>query len=56
MENGFNDLRAEIGTVGSETDAKFDKLNRKIEARFNLIALVGGVIVILQVLGALGII
>ncbi len=56
LENGFNDLRAEIRAARNETDAKLDKLDREIDARFSLIALLGGVIVVLQVLGALGII
>ncbi len=74
LENGFNDLRAEIrladtkldkleqkmgarfDTFIQQTDVKFDKLDRKIDARFSLVALLGGVIVVLQVPGALGII
>ena len=56
LKSGFNDLRAEIRTARNETDTKLGKLDRKIDARFSLIALLGGVIVVLQVLGALGII
>lgn len=92
LENGFNDLRAEIRLTDTkiakleqkfdtrfdkldqkidnfaqqtdakfdkltqQTDDKFDKLDRKIDARFSLIVFLGGVIVVLQVLGALEII
>ncbi len=63
LENGFNDLRAEIRLTDAKIDkleqkmdAKFDKLDRKIDARFSLIVLLGGVMVVLQVLSALGII
>ena len=74
LENGFNDLRAEIRLADAkfdkleqkmdakfdklieQADIKFDKLDRKIDARFSVIASLGGVIIILQVLGALGII
>jgi hypothetical protein len=56
LENGFNEMRAEIRVSRTETDSKFDKLDKKIDARFNMIALLGGVLVVLQVLSALDII
>lgn len=56
LENGFNDVRAEIRASRVDTDAKFDKLEKNLESRFNLIAIGGGIIVVLQLLSALDII
>jgi len=56
LENGFNEMRTEIRASRADNDTKFDKLDKKIDARFNLIALLGGLVVVLQVLSALDII
>jgi hypothetical protein len=35
MEDGFRDLRSEIGDLRKEMDARFDRLGERLEARFD---------------------
>lgn len=56
LEGQTAEIRSDIRGLRADIDAKFDKLDRKIDARFNLIALLGGLLVVLQVLGAVGVI
>lgn len=53
VEGGFADLRAEIRASRSETDAKLDKLDAKINSCFN-ITFLGFSIAAVQIATALG--
>ena len=48
LDSGFGELRGEISALRREQDAKFDKLDIKINRRFSLVVIVGGLLVIFQ--------
>lgn len=56
LEGQTAEIRGDIRGLRADIDAKFDKLDRKIDARFNLIALLGALLIVLQVLSAINII
>ena len=60
LDGKIDGLRAytdsQFGTSRRETAAQFDKLDKKIDARFNLIALLGALLIVLQVLNTLEVI
>ena len=62
LEGSCEQLDKRLGSIDRRLDrfenrveARFDKLDKKIDARFNLIALLGGSLVVLQVLNTLDI-
>ena len=59
LEGQVAEIRSDIRGLRMDLDTRFDKLDRKVEARFNVLAWLSGglglVIVLLQVFGALGI-
>jgi len=56
LEGQIAEIRGDIRGLRADTDTKFDKLDRRIDARFNLIALLGALLVVLQVLSAIDVI
>ena len=56
LEGQIAEIRGDIRGLRADIDTKFDKLDRRIDARFNLIALLGALLVVLQVLSAIDVI
>lgn len=54
VDSGFADLRAEIRASRSETGAKLDRLDAKIDSRFNIVTFLGFFITAVQIATALG--
>ena len=54
VDSGFADLRAEIRAARSKTGMKLDKLDTKIDNRFNIVTFLGFFIAAVQLATALG--